>query len=310
MSDRSDKVGAFLSEAGWAEANRSPVAGDMSARRYWRLTRAGRSAILMDAKAPMTPFLAMTEWLAGLGLSVPEIFAAWPGSGLILLEDFGDVSLKAALSDQPRLEMGVYGDCIDMLLHIRAATPPALTEPTAEELVAWTRLAEDHYPGAEAQGLAAFRSTLLDALQDVLQVECTLSLRDFHTENMMWLPGRDGYRKLGLLDYQDAFLTHPAYDLVSLLTDARSWVPRPLRERVINSYLARSGDDRESFERAFATLSAQRNLRILGVFTGAGRHLECLPNTYQYFMEALEHPVFDPVRAEVSAALPAPDNQS
>jgi aminoglycoside/choline kinase family phosphotransferase len=310
MSDRSGEIGRFLSEAGWGTAEAVPIAGDMSARRYWRLSQAGHSAILMDADAPMTPFLTMTEWLDRLDLSVPGIIAARPEAGLILMEDFGDVSLKAALSENPELERDVFGSCVDLLLHIRAAKPPRLSRPTAAELVEWTRLADDHYPGVCAEGLSGFRKVLEDLLQELLRGDCSVSLRDFHTENMMWLPRRAGYHRLGLLDYQDAFLTHPAYDLVSLLTDARTRVPRPLRESVADSYLERSGDDPETFKRAFAALSAQRNLRILGIFARAGRYAEYLPNTYGYFLEALEQPVFDHVRSDTLAALPAPAGAS
>lgn len=306
MPDRSDEVGSFLSEAGWGAAETVPIAGDMSARRYWRLSLAGRSAILMDADAPMTAFLTMTEWLDRLDLSVPEIIAARPDAGLILMEDFGDVSLKAALAANPELEPEVSGNCIDMLLHIRSAEPPELACPTATELVEWTGLTDEHYPGVHPEALRGFRKVLCEALDELLRAECSVSLRDFHTENMMWLPRRAGYLRLGLLDYQDAFLTHPAYDLVSLLTDARTRVPRPLRESVVDSYLDRSGDDPTTFKRAFAAFSAQRNLRILGIFARAGRYPEYLPNTYGYFLEALEHPLFDPVRDEAAAALPAP----
>lgn len=305
MPDRRREIDAFLQLHGWCDGSREAIAGDMSPRRYWRLTRHGRSAILMDADAPMTAFADMTKWLANLGLSAPEIYVADPLAGLILMEDFGNTSLKSALSDDPKLESTVFEDCLTLLLEIRQAAPPPLTKPDAIELVDWTVLADAHYPGADGNGLAGFREVLRDVLLSVLQTE-SVSLRDFHTENMMWVPQRKGHRRLGLLDYQDAFLTHPAYDLVSLLTDARTWIPRSLRSKIQDRYIERSGDDPDLFKRAFVALSAQRNLRILGIFSRAGMHLNCLPNTYRYFAEALEHPVFDRVRNETLRALPAP----
>lgn len=162
-------------------------------------------------------------------------------------------------------------------------------------------------------GLAGFREVLLKLLEDALSGGPTVSLRDFHADNLMWLPDRKGIQRFGLLDYQDAFLTHPAYDLVSFLTDARFDVPKALREATIQTYLDRSGDPAEPFHRAFAAMSAQRNLRILGIFahgaaSGRGHHLDKLPRVHGYFAEALEHPAFDAVRMETLAALPDPND--
>ena len=122
----------------------------------------------------------------------------------------------------------------------------------------------------------------------------------------MWLPERQGIRRHGLLDYQDAILTHPVYDLVSLLTDARRFVSPELREEMIATYIARSGDDADAFRRAFSAFSAQRNLRILGIFARAGRHMSLLPNVFQYFSEALDHEMFSRVRDSVRHAVPEP----
>lgn len=309
MSDRTQHVDVFLRLHGWSDSSRKAITGDMSSRRYTRLTQNGHSAILMDSDAPMAAFVDMTKWLANIGLTTPEIFAADTQAGLILMEDLGDTSLRSAMSDDAELESTVFEDCLTLLLEIRKAAPPPLSKPDAIELVDWTDLADAHYQGADRNGLEGFREVLRDVLADILQADFSVSLRDFHTENMMWLPQRKGHLRLGLLDYQDAFLTHPAYDLMSLLTDARTWIPRSSRSEIQRRYIERSGDDPDLFKRAFAALSAQRNLRILGIFSRAGMHLNCLPNTYRYFAEALEHPVFSNVRQETLRALPAPAEQ-
>lgn len=305
MLDRNEVIQTFLRAAGWQECQLQRIAGDMSPRRYSRLTLGGRTAILMDADQDMTAFIDMTYWLRGLTLSVPEILAENATDGLILLEDFGDTSMKAAVEGDPSLEGDAFGYCVEILLRIRNAQPPSLLQPDAQELVAWTKLADEHMQGVNPRGLEGFRSILEGALTSVLSKTPTVSLRDFHSENLMWLPDRESFRKLGLLDYQDAFLTHYAYDLVSLLTDARSWVPKSLRRSVIQSYLAATEDEPTEFELAFAVLSAQRNLRILGIFARAKRHGEYMRNTFRYFSEALEHPVFAPVRRETLQAFPS-----
>lgn len=277
----------------------------MSPRRYSRLSKRGKTAILMDADQDMTSFVEMTAWLSALSLSVPNIIAEFRMDGLVLLEDFGNTSVKTAIQNDPTLQDDAFEYCLDALLHIRHAVPPSLSCPSAQDLVAWTDLVDTHLPNVDSRGLYPFREVLERALTEILTSTPTTSLRDFHSENMMWLPDRDTYRKLGLLDYQDAFLTHYAYDLVSLLTDARTWIPRPLREETIERYLARTGDTRSEFSLAFSALSAQRNLRILGIFARAGRFGPYMRNTFRYFVEALEHPVFSSVREQTLQALPS-----
>lgn len=310
MLERADQIDGFLEAMGWNNATRTMVAGDMSARKYTRLSLDGKAAILMDADSSQASFVKMTIWLGALGLSVPRIVGAKAEEGLLLLEDLGETSLKAVCLSTPELEKPLFRDCIDVLLRIRKGDPPALPCPSAKELVDWTRLADDHYPGIETNALFGFRAVLQDALEDALFREPSVSLRDFHTENIMWLPKRQGCRRYGLLDYQDAFLTHPVYDLVSLLTDARKYVPADLREDMILAYLERSGDNAEGFQKAFAAFSAQRNLRILGIFSRAGKHVSLLPNVYNYFVDALQHPMFDSVRTNVLDAVKPPKGVS
>ncbi len=307
MTEGSTIVTDFLLSAGWQGVGLEPLAGDMSSRRYFRVSKDGSTAVLMVADAPMTAFVDITNWIAALGLSAPRILHENAAAGLLLLEDFGTQSVKSVLVDEAVDAEEIFEDCVTLLLKIRAADVPNVPSPEAKELVDWTRLADDHYPGIAPDGLRGFRITLRDILENALGESRTTSLRDFHTENMMWLPTRDGVNRLGLLDYQDAILTHPAYDLMSLLTDARTWVPKRLREDVIAHYLRRSGDDEVRFRQAFSALSAQRNLRILGVFARAGKYAEYVPNTYRYFVEALAHPAFDAVRDDVLSSLPEPE---
>lgn len=309
MPDRAASIDALLQSAGWNKAKRIPLAGDLSSRRYTRLVQGDKTAILMDAGANMTPFLTMTRWLADHGFSVPEVFSERAGQGLILLEDLGDISLTKHLESAAVSEIDPL--CVDLLLELRATPAPDLPAPDAETLVEWTHLADEHYPGAVTTDLAPFREILYACLTEALKAPLTLSLRDFHADNLMWLANRSDTARLGLLDYQDAFLTNPCYDLVSYLTDARTEVAPSRRADVLTQYLSRSGDESAAFRMAFAAFSAQRNLRILGIFTksaamGKAHHLSKLPRVYGYFTEALHHTVFDKVREQTLAALPDP----
>ena len=310
-----DDALSFVRAAGWGDAVASPVAGDLSTRSYTRLTHAGRTAILMDAGdeiAATEAFCKMTEWLRDLGLSAPAILDARVSAGLLLLEDLGTQSVSDLLS-QGGESVHIFQTCIDLLLTMRSQQVPNLSEPTAHEMAEWTRLADQYYPNADPGLLDGVRSVLKTEIE-LFTTRTTVSLRDFHADNLMWLPDRDGIRKLGLLDYQDAFSTHPVYDLVSLLTDARMYVPPETRKTYIRAYATASGDDLSELERAFAMFSVQRNLRILGIFHraaedfGKRHHLPKVRRVYGYLIEAFEHPVFADVRRSVPTALPPPEN--
>lgn len=310
-----DAATSFLKSQCWAGARIQPIASDLSQRSYFRLSRNGETEILMDAgndRASVPRFLKMTAWLRQAGLSAPEILGADVDNALLLLEDLGPVPASERMSD-PNAQAEVLDACIEILLAIRSAPPPPLHCPGAERFCEWTRVADEHYPGADSGALDEFRVVLKDILSSLLADGCTVSLRDFHAENLMPLPHRKGAARLGVLDYQDAFLTHPVYDLVSLLTDARVEVPPALRARFIERYASSSGDGLAALRTAFAAFSAQRNLRILGIFHRAARdlgkshHLPKVPRVYRYLMEATEHEVFRDVRGILCAGLPAPE---
>lgn len=310
MSGRERDIRAFLAAAGWETANRVALAGDLSARRYDRLTRDGDTAILMDADPAhdvSTPaFCAMTRWLRSAGLSAPDILAADPENGLLLLEDLGDSRVSGL---PPRERAAVYPLIIDLLLHLRQQKPPALARPDPSMLIEMTRLADQHYPGLDSDALVPFRALLETVFEDLLTDPTCVSLRDFHADNLMWLPDRTGLARLGLLDYQDAFITHPVYDLVSLLTDARTDIAPAFRQEMTALYAQRSGDHPVRLSLAFAAFALQRNLRILGIFTrsaaqGKPAHLPKLPRVRGYIAEALDHPAFAQMKNHVLAAIP------
>ncbi len=310
-----DAVTWFLKSHGWDGATLEPIAGDLSRRSYFRLSRSGETAILMDAgddRASVPPFLKMTAWLRQAGLSAPGILGTDVDNALLLLEDLGPVRASDVMSD-PNAQAEILDACIEILLAIRNAPPPPLHCPGAERLCESTRVADEHYPGADPGALDEFRVALKDVLSRLLADGCTVSLRDFHAENLMPLPHREGVARLGVLDYQDAFLTHPVYDLVSLLTDARVEVQPALRARYVERYAKASGDGLATLRTAFAAFSAQRNLRILGIFhraasdLGKTHHLPKVPRVYRYLMESAQHEVFRDVRGILCAGLPAPD---
>ena len=264
----------FLAASGWAGAQILPLAGDASFRRYFRVVDGSRTAVLMDAPPPHEdprPFIAVAEWLVGRGLSAPEILARDLEKGLLLLGDFGSARLRETLDEDPERERELYELATDVLVRLHENPPMAGLRPHGlqqwlDELTLFT----DWYcPAVGAKvDVEGYRSAWQEVLEPVAAdgLGPVTVLRDYHAENIMLIEGREGVAHFGLLDFQDALAGHPAYDLASVLEDASRDVPEAIEQRMIGRYVDAMGE-RELFERAYWALAAQRNTRILGVFT-------------------------------------------
>jgi aminoglycoside/choline kinase family phosphotransferase len=264
----------FLAACGWEGAEIQPLAGDASFRRYFRVKQEDRTAVLMDAPPEhedVRPFVAVAEWLTSCGLTAPEILARDIDRGLLLLGDFGDWRLREMLDEDPTRERELYELATDVLVHLHQHAPmPGLPVHGLDQWLQELELFTDWYCSAldlsvDVEGYrAAWRSVLEPVAADGLGPVTVL--RDYHAENVMLVQGREGVAHFGLLDFQDALAGHPAYDLASVLEDARRDVPAELERAMIDRYVAATGNA-EILERAYWVLAAQRNTRILGVFT-------------------------------------------
>lgn len=264
----------FLASAGWGGARVEPLAGDASFRRYFRVHHPSHGvAVLMDAPPPHEdprPFIAVAEWLVGRGFSAPDILARDLEQGLLLLADFGDTRLRETLDDTPAEEARLYGAATDLLAELHRHPPmDGLPPHGLAEWLAELELFPDWY--APAVGIEVDRPSYLDAWREVLApiaadgLGPVTVLRDFHAENIMLVDGREGLAHLGLLDFQDALAGHPAYDLASILEDARRDVSPDIETAMLDRYVAARGEG-DAYRRAYWALAAQRNTRILGVF--------------------------------------------
>ena len=300
----------FLAACGWAGARIEPLAGDASFRRYFRVIGEGRSAVLMDAPPPHEdprPFAAVAEWLSAAGLSAPEIFAKDLDKGLVLLDDFGDARLRETLDEDPARERELYELATDVLIHLHSHPPmPGLPAHGLEQWLEELELFTEWY--CPAVGLTVDVQGYCDAWTEVLEPVASdglgpvTILRDYHAENIMLVRGREGVAHLGLLDFQDARAGHPAYDLASVLEDARRDVPPALERAMIDRYMGETGQG-ETFERAYWALAAQRNTRILGVFTRLWKrddkphYTQFQPRMWGLLERDLASPGLEPVRA-------------
>ncbi len=314
-------MNGFLRRAGWGHADHEPLASDASARRYTRLGKGKETAILMqDTEGDVARFAALSRHLISLGLSAPQVIAEDTEAGLLLLEDLGD-GLVARLAIDADSEERLYLAAVDALIALHDHPPPDdLMRATPKTLAHMTHLAFDTYaPAMGAQEIPHAR-TATEQLQDMLTRHAAdtdvMILRDYHAENILWLPDRHGPARAGLLDFQDALLGHRAYDLISLLHDARRDVRNATKAACIAHYIATTGVDSCAFDNALAVLGAQRNLRILGVFTrlatdkGKPQYIGLIPRVWRDLQISLSHPTLRPLADSLRPVLPAPTPDS
>lgn len=320
MTDRRALSNAFLEAAGWGTATRRFLAGDASDRSYDRLIRGDRTAVLMDAPPgkgdDTATFTAIARHLASIGLSAPAIMAEDHGNGFLLLEDLGDGLFARLILGDPSLEPTLYAAATDVLITLQShPAPTGLPDLTAQEWATAASFALSWYAFA-ATGVssdpAMFETILTDLLLRHADGPRTIILRDYHAENLLWLPERKATARVGLLDFQLAQMGQPGYDLVSLLQDARRDVAPETEAAMIARFCAAKGIDPAAFAPAYATLGAQRTLRILGIFArlslkgGKPGYVPLIPRVWGQLQRNLAHPSLSPLATICSDLLPEP----
>lgn len=323
LPDRAQLTDVFLAATPWGLAVRTHLAGDASNRRYERLTdpNTGETAVLMDAPPEkgedVRPFVRIADYLRSQGLSAPEILFEDAKNGFLLIEDLGDGLFARVIPRAPELERPLYEAATDVLVQLFSAPMPDL-DPFGPRLMAeMAGLALRKYRagilGSHDEDLQArFENNFEDILRGTVKGDYVIVQRDYHAENLLWLPERDGVARVGLLDFQDARSGHPAYDLVSLLQDARRDVPAGIEMQMIARFIEKTGVEESGFRTAYTVLGVQRNLRILGVFArlsldyGKPQYLDLIPRVWDHMIRGLDHPALAPVAEMLREALPAP----
>lgn len=308
MALRSELLSSFVAQH-VPGAELYPLAGDASFRRYIRVRHGAGFYMLMDAppeKETLRPFMAVCNSLIEGGFSAPHIISSDEAAGFLLLEDLGDDTFSRLLRADVSSEAEYYQAAVELLAswHTRNFSARSMSLPLYDLglLMRETLLFSDWFLPQLLDG-----SVLVDAQknyvmlwQDLLEAvpleKNQFVHRDYHADNLMWLPTRSGVKKIGLLDFQDAVRGDAAYDLVSLLEDARRDVPVALAQQMIAYYMRQSGTDSERFSLAYALLAAQRNSKIIGIFVrlavrdGKGHYLDFLPRVWAHLMRDVEHP--------------------
>jgi N-acetylmuramate 1-kinase len=349
--DRMAAARQFIAESGYSEALRTRVAGDASTRSYERLALGDKRVLLMNSpRRPdgppvrgdksysaiahladnVVPFVAMANGLRQYGFSTPVVYHADLEQGFLIIEDLGDERVVGG--DPPAAIEERYETAVDVLLALHALQLPD-TLPVAphldhqippydvnaflieaELLVDWflPRL-DAAIPDTER---GSFRALWRELLQPAIDAPPTWVLRDFHSPNLLWLPQRSGLARLGLLDFQDAVLGHAAYDLASLLQDARVDLSEEIELALLGRYVrgrsrGEADFDGTQFIKIYATLAAQRASKILGIFArldvrdGKPQYLRHLPRVWGYLQRSLSHPALEALNAWYIAHVPS-----
>jgi aminoglycoside/choline kinase family phosphotransferase len=321
--DRSEAMDAFLEGIGMKGAVRSMLAGDASFRRYERVQHGGKVLVLMDAPPPwenVQPFIDVSALLDACGVSAPDIVAQDVAQGFLLLEDLGDALFTRLLKHEPAREAELYEAAVAALVAINqqsaafvGALPPYDVDVYLREaslLVEWFLPQVMGVEKAQAL-LGEYRAIWRGVLAQAKLQQRTLVHRDYHADNLLWLADREGHRAVGMLDYQDALWGDPAYDLVSLLEDARRDVGANTVKQCIAQFTAATHEEPGDFAARYAVLGAQRNAKIIGIFTrlcvrdGKAHYLNYLPRVWAHFMNDLKHPLLAPVRDFIELYVPA-----
>ena len=313
MPERGLEIDGFLRSSGWDNAVRTPLASDASARRYQRLNDAARSAILMDAppsEMSITPFVRIARHLRELGFSTPEVYLEDEALGLALIEDFGDTTYRNILLSKPMCEHELYGLAVDVLSTLHGLPNDQVLLPQiadySEEILLEevSRFVRWYIPAISGASLSAdkaeeFMSLWRTVLRTFLEQPATLVLRDFHIDNLILLERRTAVQRCGLLDFQDAVIGAGAYDLMSLLEDARRDIDPALAEKMRARYfrqMALSPMEQDHFNTAYAIAAAQRHTKVIGLFVrlceqhGKPDYLVHLPRVWRLLERSLCHP--------------------
>lgn len=291
----------FLRRTGWALEH--PVSQDVSPRRYFRVSKNGRTALLMDASAvedkdEIHDFVRIARWLNDVGIKAPDIYEEDTAGGYLLLEDFGDVSFGGALSHE---NCGaLYGLAHDILQHLAGQECP-LDLPSFfdskiykghEQVMAW------YAPlvRSDSEDLSeSYRGVWQQIEKDLPKCPQGFIHGDYHAENLMWIPGNSGLNRLGVIDFQSALYGPVPYDLGNLLEDARREIPAEVKRDVLRAY-------DEDFLAWYRVLTTQFHCRVIGLFIklaqekGRTAYLVHVPRLQNYISSALEEPLLEPLK--------------
>ena len=316
----------FIKKNGFLSDQLTAIPGDLSSRLYFNVNDGNKNYVVMDCPPDTNHFceyISIAKFLAEQEFSVPEIHDIDLENGFILMEDLGDYKIGKALNNNIKLpdeanEEKIYKRMIDVLVKLHNITPlSALENMEDEAYILESRKFIEWYVeiliGEELKEKSKEEFTeIMKYLLKIAKIYSpVMMLRDYHVDNLFWLPERVGHRKIGIIDFQDAKIASPAYDIVSLLEDARRDVSPELASKMISHYLKSFPQyERKDFLTAYHILGAQRNLKIIGLFSYKATKekqtylLKSLPRVIAHLKNDLRHPLLMPLKEWFDKTLP------
>ena len=312
----------FLRKSGWAGAQETPVSGDWSQRKFFRIESKGKTSILIqsfpddDIRAiaghKLKDFVRISAYLNELGLSAPDVYAQDLAHGLLLVEDFGSEDLAGLMVQNREVERDMYLLATSALKYLYKKTEFIaidLPDYFASHIHKGHQRVVDWYMPA-VLGRANVDNDVTDYLQVWKQIEKKLPQAkrrflhgDFHPGNLMWLPERQNFRQAGFLDFQQAMMGPAPYDLINLLEDARREVPLELRRECLAAYVqGLSEDEKENFLAWYPVLATQFHCRVIGqairlaIRDKKTRLLSIIPILRRHLIRDLDHPHLQPLK--------------
>ncbi|MFL2788273.1 MAG: aminoglycoside phosphotransferase family protein [Paracoccaceae bacterium] len=320
MTKREEQIKELLQKNDLLCAPTEKITSDASNRKYQRLTKGNKTVILMDSNPeenePVNNFIYFTNFLRKHNFSAPKIYDSDIPNGLLLLEDLGARNFADILKVTPKVETNIYKEAVNQLIMIQSKGTPKQAKPYSTEiLVEEALLFTEWYLGEVNSSRLSkqFTSLLTPLLKKIDQTKPTLVLRDFHAENLIWINSRKNFKRVGLLDYQDALIGHPAYDIASLLKDARRDVSIEVRDEMMSHYLEKTKHNKDLFLRDYSILSAQRNLKIIGIFSRLSirdkknNYIKLIPRVWKNLENDFLHPDLENLSKFINSVAPYPN---
>jgi len=302
----------FLNKKNLDSYDISPIAGDASDRKYYRLKHGRYSLVLMDSSGTpetMSSFLSVREYLSDNKFSVPQVLHVDLNEGYMVLEDFGDNTLDKYLVQNPKDSEHIYSLAINLVASMSTLEDPPF--PEFDEhffLYELSKFTNWYMPfigkPLEDEDLVEFNASWSQSLNylSIYDKKKVFVHKDLHCGNLFWLPEKQGVRKLGVIDFQSAKSGSGVYDIISLLYDCRLPLPQDLRDSLLNKYLSSTGWDIRNAKNICDIFIAQRNIKILGNFThiyqqkGNAIYLRFLPNVWKFIEESLNNPILEDLK--------------
>lgn len=298
----------FLEKNNLSKLSITALKNDASKRRYYRFNNYKKDALLMDSsleKKTISSFILISNWLIKNNFSAPYIYLKDKTNGLLLLEDFGLSKFSAILKNNKNKKLYYYKKAIDILIDLSELKPPSFLKfydrkTYIKELnlfLVWhLNYKKDN------KGINEWNAIWKNLLKKINKDHTSLVLRDYHIDNIFYLAERKKIKDIGLIDYQDALIGHPSYDLVSLLQDVRTFISQKDQKYLYNYYLSKKKYNLREFRQSYLILGTQRLIKIIGIFKRLNfqennkTYMKFLPRTFKLLFENLQDPIFSDLK--------------